>query len=123
MNKLQIALLVNAIFSSLSGIVLILGNQQIAQLFSTTNNTVFWVIGCVLIYFATTIGYEIFKQRSWAILWIIIQDGLWVIGSIVLLIWNPFGISQIGLAVIGVVALIVLFMGINQASALSKRIN
>lgn len=123
MNKLQIALLVNAIFSSLSGIVLILGNRQIAQLFSTTNNTVFWVIGCVLIYFATTIGYEIFKQRSWAILWIIIQDGLWVIGSIVLLIMNPFGISQIGLAVIGVVALIVLVMGINQASALSKRIN
>jgi len=123
MNKLQTALLVNAIFSSLSGIALIVGNQQVAQLFGTTNTTVFWIIGGVLIFFAATIGYEIFKQRSWAVLWIIAQDFLWVIGSIVLLIWNPFEISQIGLAVIGVVALIVLYMGVNQASALSKSVN
>ncbi|MGB6152014.1 MAG: hypothetical protein WBG48_08480 [Pricia sp.] len=123
MNRLQTALLVNAIFSSLSGIALIIGNRQIAQLFGTTNNTIFWVVGCVLIFFATTIVYEICEQRSWAVLWIIIQDALWVIGSVVLLTWNPFGTSQNGLAVIGFVALIVIFMAINQLRALNKQIS
>jgi len=78
MNKLQKALKTNAVFSSISGVVLILLNKQIANLFGTTNNTVFWIVGLVLIYFAATIAYEITKQRKLAVLWIITQDYCWV---------------------------------------------
>jgi len=114
MNKLQNALRINALFSASSGVFLILLNQKIAQIFGTNNNTVFWIIGIALIYFSSTIWYEIKKQRTKAIVWIIIQDYTWVLGSIFLLLFNPFDITQIGNLIIGIVAIVVLFMGINQ---------
>jgi len=120
MNKLQKALKANALFSSISGIIMILLNHQIANLFGTANNTVFWIVGLILIYFAITIWYEIRKQRRLAVLWIIIQDYAWVIGSLILIIINPFQITQIGNLIIGIIALIVLYMGINQMIGLKK---
>lgn len=120
MNKLQTALKVNALFSGISGIILIILNQQIAKIFGIENNTIFWVIGLALVFFAITIIVEILKQRSLAILWIIIQDFIWVIGSISLLVSNIFLITPTGLTIIGIVALIVLFMGLNQAKALAE---
>ncbi len=120
MNKLRTALKINAVFSGLSGLLLIFLNNEIAGLFETENNHVFWIIGLVLIFFATTIVVEVIKQRSLAILWIIIQDYIWVIGSIVLLITNPFYISTIGSILIVIVAFIVLLLGISQAIALAN---
>jgi len=120
MNKLQKSLRLNAIFSGISGITLIVLNKQIANLFETTNTTVFWVIGIVLLFFASTIIYEIIKQRPIAVLWIIIQDFLWVIGSIALIAVNPFEISKAGNSTIAIIAFIVLFMGINQSKALAQ---
>jgi hypothetical protein len=120
MNQLQKALKANTIFSSTSGILLIVLNNQIANLFGTVNNTIFWIVGIALIYFALTIGYEIKKQRKPAVIWIIIQDFTWVLGSLILLIFNPYATTQTGLSLIGAVALIVLYMGINQMRALKK---
>ncbi|WP_151675433.1 hypothetical protein [Patiriisocius marinus] len=120
MNNLQRALKTNALFSSISGIILILLNKPIAKLFGTSNNTVFWIIGLALIYFSITIRYEIKKQRKLAINWIIIQDYIWVLGSLILIIINPFEITLIGNLIIGTIALIVLYMGINQMIGLKK---
>lgn len=120
MNKLQKALGLNALFSGLSGIVLIVFNKEIASLFGTANTTVFWVIGIVLLFFASTIMYEIRKQRPIAVLWIIIQDFLWVIGSFVIITVNLFEISKTGNSTIAIIATIVLFMGVNQYKALAQ---
>lgn len=120
MNKLQKALSANAIFSFVSGLLLIILNNSIAQLFGTSNNTVFWVIGIALIYFTCTIFYEKKKQRRWPIIWIITQDSLWVLGSLFLLIFDPFKISGIGHVLIAVTAIIVLVLGITQLRALTK---
>lgn len=120
MNKLQKSLRLNALFSGISGIVLIAMNKQFAHLFETTNTIVFWVTGIVLLFFAGTIIYEIKKQRPLAVLWIIIQDFLWVIGSIILIAFNPFDISKTGSATIAIIALIVLFMGVSQSKALAQ---
>ena len=122
MNNLQKALITNTVFSSISGVVMIIFNKQLADLFGTNNSTVFWVVGLLLIYFAMTIAYEINKQRKLAVLWIIIQDFLWVIGSLILLLLNPYQITLVGNMIVGIVALIVLFMGIKQTSALNKQI-
>lgn len=119
MNKLQKALLTNAIFSGISGLLLIFLHPSIAELFETTNTAVFWGIGIALIYFASTIIYEYYKQRTLFVKIIIAQDLLWVVGSIVLLIWKPFEISFMGNVLIGVVALIVLFMATIQLMALT----
>ena len=120
MNGLQKALKVNAIFSSISGVIMILLNKQLANLFGVLNNIPFWIIGLVLVYFALTICYEIKKQRRIAIMWIVIQDVSWVLGSVFLLIFNPFEITYTGNLIIGIIALIVLFMAINQLIALKK---
>ncbi|MGL1887622.1 MAG: hypothetical protein OCD76_13990 [Reichenbachiella sp.] len=120
MNALQKALTANTIFSSISGMIMVLLNRQIAHLFGTDNNTVFWVVGLALIFFAITIWYEITRQRKLAVLWIVTQDFIWVLGSIILVIFNPFHITQMGNVIIGIVALIVLYMGINQMTALNR---
>ncbi|WP_299160640.1 hypothetical protein [uncultured Tenacibaculum sp.] len=120
MNKLQNALKINALFSGISGILLIVINQQIAKIFGTNNNTLFWIVGVILIYFALTIWYEIKRQRKLAVIWIIIQDYTWVLGSIFLIIFKPFQITKTGSLVIGIIALIVLYMGVNQMINLNK---
>ncbi len=119
MNKLQKSLLLNAVFSGLSGSTLILFQHSIAHLFGTKNTTVFWVVGALLVFFSCTIVLEMIKQRPVGVLWIIVQDMLWVVGSIILLLLNPFGITVAGNIIIAMIAVIVLFMAVNQANALA----
>ena len=96
MNSLQKALGFNALFSALSGLTLLLFHQAVAQLFATDQGRVFWIIGLVLLFFSATILLEMKKQRGLAVLWIITQDLLWVVGSAALLIFQPFGLSGSG---------------------------
>lgn len=120
MNRLQRTLQINAIFSGVSGIALVVFNQWFAHLFGTGNGTIFWVIGLGLLIFTGTIIYEIFKQRPTRVLVIIAQDFLWVLGSIILLVLQPYEISNAGNYTIALVALIVLLMGVNQSKALAQ---
>lgn len=120
MNKLQKPLLINAIFSSISGILMIFFNGWLANIFEIQNVTVFKIIGFLLLFFAITIIYETFKQRPLAILWIIIQDFIWVIASLFLIIINPFEISKSGNTLITIIAFVVFFMGTNQSKALAQ---
>lgn len=121
MNDLQKALKLNALFSSISGVILILFNNQISKLFGTVHSSAFVIVGLVLIYFTITIWYEINKQRKIAVIWIIIQDFLWVIASIILIIINPFNSTSLGNLIIGIIAAIVLFMGVSQTRAFLKK--
>ena len=76
-------------------------------------------MGLALIFFALTILYEMKKQRPLGILWIIVQDILWVLISIILLLFNPFLVSSFGNLAIFIVAVIVLVMALNQSRALA----
>jgi ribosome-associated toxin RatA of RatAB toxin-antitoxin module len=120
MNNLQKSLVANAVFSGVSGLVLIICNTYLAHLFGAGNTAVFQIIGVALLFFACTIIYEIIKQRPLAVLWIIVQDFIWVLGSFILLIFNPFELSKAGNFIIAVVALVVLLMGLNQSKALAQ---
>ena len=120
MNQLQKALQINALFSGLSGILLVAGHNRVAGLFDTPNSSVFQVIGAALIYFSLTIVFEIKHQNLLRVLFIIVQDSLWVIGSVILLIFQPFDISMTGNGVIAAIALIVLLMAISQTNGLAQ---
>ena len=120
MNQLQKSLRLNALFSGLSGILLVVKNKQIAHLFDSANTAVFWITGTALILFSFLISYEIKRQNPLGVLAIIIQDFLWILASCILLIFQPFEISRTGNSMIAVVALIVLFMAVNQAKALAQ---
>ena len=120
MKNLQKALGINAIFSGITGIGLILFYKSIAAEFNVEQSNIFWMIGIGLIFFALTILLEVIKQRKLAVLWIIIQDFVWVIASIFLLIFRSFNISNTGNTTISIVALVVFFMAINQSKALAQ---
>ena len=94
--------------------------KQVANLFDISNSSVFWIVGAVLIFFLLTIIYEIKRQRPLGVLFIIVQDFLWVLVSISLLLFQPFEISNVGSGIIAFVALVVLLMAINQARALAQ---
>ena len=120
MNKLQKSLSINAIFSGVTGLGLIIFHNAIANIFEASNSRVFWLVGVGLVFFASTILYEVKKQRLLGVLWIIIQDFPWVIGSAILLILQPFNVSSTGNYTIATIALVVFFMAINQSIALAQ---
>jgi len=120
MNTLQKYLTTNAIFSTFTGIVAIAFQENIAQLFNVEPSNFFFILGILLILFALTIVIEIKKQRAIPVLWITTQDMLWVIGSVILIVWNPFGISTVGNIIVGAVAIIVLTCGLGQAKGLAR---
>ncbi|MTI38537.1 type II toxin-antitoxin system RatA family toxin [Fulvivirga lutimaris] len=123
MNQLQKSLGLNALFSGFSGILLVALNKYVADLFDTSNTLAFQVIGATLIFFSLTIVFEINRQNLLGVLFIIIQDYLWVLVSMFILIFQPFEISVIGNSIIAVIALIVLYMAINQTKALAQTDN
>ena len=119
MNELKKALLANAIFSILSGIIFLLFSKEIADLFDLQVNSIFKYIGLTLVFFSATIAYENYKLRRPFVLWIIVQDLLWVLGSIILVIFKPFAISTSGYFIIIGIAIIVLYMAIIQYKTLN----
>lgn len=110
----------NAIFSIVCGILLISFPAFWADQFELSVITPFWVIGIGLVFFSATVFYEAFKQRRWAVIWIIVQDMIWVLGSIILLVTEPFGIGFIGNWIIFLIATIVLLFGLWQFYALQE---
>lgn len=120
MNTLQKHLTANVIFSILNGALLLAFQEKVEQIFKVEPSNFFFILGILLLFFALTIIVEIKKQRTIPVLWIIIQDALWVIGSIVLLLFNPFNISTEGNIIIGIVALAVLVLALGQAKSLAR---
>ena len=120
MNSLQRSLTANTIFSLFSGIILLLLAPYLTSLFGLSDPTAFWIIGGGLILFAFSVYRQVKLQKPMGVLAIIVQDLLWVIGSIVLLVLNPFQISPTGNLMIGLVALVVLGLAMAQSSALAQ---
>ncbi|PCJ63929.1 MAG: hypothetical protein COA58_14965 [Bacteroidetes bacterium] len=120
MNKIQKTLSINAIFSLASGLGLIVFHKQIANVFEVNVSTVFGIIGFGLFLFSLSIIREIKLQRRASIKKVIALDYIWVLGSALLLVFRPFKISSMGNNTIAIIALVVLFMAINQSQALAQ---
>lgn len=121
-HHLRYAIKGNAIFSISSAITLLLSSRPIAKIMNLAAPKSLVYIGIGLFIFAITLFHNAFRKelKSTQIRFIIIQDWLWVIGSLILLIWNPFGISMIGNYIIAGVALIVTIFAILQHRTLNN---
>jgi len=104
----------NGLFSTLSGLSLFIFHHAIAMLFNVTLATVFWIVGIVLLFFSLTVFIEYGRQRKLYVRLMIIQDLIWVVASIFLLIFQPFGISLSVRYMIGLTATIVMVFSILQ---------
>ena len=108
-KKLSFVLKTNAIFSILNGVGMLFFHNQIANFMGIGYPKILLVVGITLLLF----GALVYKTGSDNIIskkmvkFIIVQDWLWVIGSILLIITQAFGINRIGFILIGVVAVIV----------------
>ena len=120
MNALQKSLFINAVFSGSTGLISIIFKTHIATIFNVNSTTPFLILGIVLVYFSLTIVYAIVKQNALGVLFIIIQDYLWVLGSIIIVAFKLLDIASVGYVIIVVIAVLVLLMGINQSYALAK---
>ena len=108
-RKLSLALKANAIFSVINGLALLFFHEQIAVWMNIAHPQILLGIGIILLGFALLV----YKTASAAIIsekmvkFIILQDWLWVIGSVLIIAFQAFRINQVGFIIIGVVALIV----------------
>lgn len=121
MKLLQFALIGNAGFSLLTGLILSIWSKVVADIFQAATHIPFLVIGLGLLFFAYTILIEIKPQRRVKVFSIIIQDLIWVVGSVVILLSRPLKISPVGYHWITAIAVVVLGFAILQAIGWRKR--
>ncbi len=120
MNILQIALLCNGIFSLLTGLSLIIFKNRIAQWFGQDKSLVFLIIGLCLLYFSYSIFKQLKNPETDAVFYIILQDLIWVVTSMVILLFKPFNTTTLGNQIIAGVAFIVWFFSVGQSVGLAQ---
>jgi len=115
-KKLRTALKANALFSTISGLWIIFQHQQIAERMHLSNATILLIIGIILLPFAFFVYKTASAERisPKKVKFIIVQDWLWVVGSVLIIALQAFGINRAGFIIIGVVALIVADFAIFQ---------
>lgn len=112
------ALIVNVVFSSICGILLILYRSEFSKFFGVKSTIPFLILGFGLIFFSVTLLYAIKRQNPFWVLIISTLDLSWVICSGYMIIINPFDISLNGNYIITIVAFIVLLIALNQLYSL-----
>ena len=123
MNLLKNTLAANATFSTVSGILLAVFPYKFTEIFEVENELIFRIIGVVLLFFAGFVFSQVKKYDVKLVKFIISQDVLWVLGSLLLFLFQPFGISQAGNNLIAGVAVIILLFAIGQMQGLKQSKN
>ncbi len=115
-NHLKLTLKINAAFSLLCGISLLLFHQEIATYMNIQYDVPLLFIGMGLLGFVGLLWHTANQEQlnTSTIYSIIIQDWLWVIGSIGIIGFQLFRINQMGFLLIGIIALIVADFAIIQ---------
>lgn len=107
--KLKPALFGNSIFSGISGITTLILMDPLNQLIGISEPLVLPILGVGLILFAGTIVFHATRKviDPMQVKLIIVQDLLWVVGSVVILSFQMFGLTHLGYILIGVIAIAV----------------
>ena len=111
---LRKALMGNALFSTLSGLTILLAQGWVLRILGLASNVNLLILGVGLIVFAITLVVNARKQQvkksdAWIAVW---MDVAWVFGSYILIFIVPF--STEGKWVVGVVAELVLVFAVVQ---------
>ena len=110
----------NAIFSFISGLLLAIFSSGIGQFMQVAMPGILMYIGIGLIFFAGLVFFNGFKTAidQNQVKFIILQDWIWVAGSLIIIIANPFSISLKGNLLIGFVAGVVAVFAMLQTKGL-----
>ena len=118
---LQKILIGNALFSLASGGLLVGASTETAQWFHSSQPLAFQYTGVVLLLFALMVYLSSKKQDPKAVSFIIIQDLLWVVASIYVVLYRPFDFSEKGRLAIAIIACIVGSFALLQYKYRPKR--
>lgn len=111
---MKAALIGNTIFSACSGTGLIIFAGPIGEMLGVANEWVLLGIGIGLILFVLQLIVAIRKPSTKTIKGIIVQDGMWVAGTAVIIGFDLFGLTSNGKVLMTVVAAIVALLAILQ---------
>jgi hypothetical protein len=116
MNELKKYLTINSLFSAISGAIMVLFPNDLNTFFNVSISYIFSILGINLLIFALIVGYVAQKQLHNKSLVNLISglDGLWVVGSLGIIIFQLFDLSQNGYIAIGLVAIWIGFLGYKQ---------
>lgn len=106
----------NALFSGLSGLLFCLFHPSIAAWMPIAENKIILVIGIGLLFFSGSIIYLLQQEKlpRKQVMRIVIQDALWVLGSLAILLLGLFQLQSTAYLAIGLIALIVGIFGALQ---------
>ena len=121
-DLLMRGLKMNAVFSGLSAVVMLLAANWVAEQVGLPGPANVYAVAIFLLFFAAQLGNIVRTQtiRTWEIVAIIIGDLMWVVGSVVLGILYFQSFSTIGAVLVDVVALGVLIFAVIQMRGLRK---
>jgi hypothetical protein len=108
--------LFNSLFSAISGAIMVLFPKALNTFFNVSISYVFPILGINLLIFALIVGYVAQKQLHNKSLVNLISglDGLWVVSSLGIIIFQLFDLSQNGYIAISLVAIWIGFLGYKQ---------
>ncbi|WNJ18769.1 hypothetical protein [Pontibacter sp. G13] len=104
----------NAAFSMTTGLILTIAPSMTASWMGVQEAIWFRVVGIGLLAFSFLVAWQSNAQIPRWVSAIIQMDFAWVLGSLMLGIFNPWGFSGLGLWTMGGTAVIVLGFGIGQ---------
>jgi len=120
MKNLQLALVLNSVFSMITGFIQVLFPEAIATLFDVAVGLPFRLIGTGLVLFSAMVFFV--SRQSHIdlrhVFLIILLDFAWVIGSLAVIGLGLFGLSSGGHIIIASVGVIVLGFALHQSYAL-----
>ena len=121
-QRLRNILYCNTSFSLISSLACIFMAKSIANTMGITASNEILSIGIGVLVFA---GYVLFvaKQsplKKSLVKSVIAMDFFWVLGSLLIIAFNPFALSNAGILIIAIVALFVLIFGTLQTITLKK---
>lgn len=109
-------LLVNSCFSFFCGILMLLLPEQFNSFFESSSPLIFTIIGINLMSFSVFVLFVALSKpiRLFLIQLIIILDVLWVIASLLLLLFTIGNLSTNGYIMIGLIAVFIGFLAFKQ---------
>ena len=116
MTALRNVLMVNAITSGITGLVLVIVPGFIANLFATSYTAALVGVGIFLVAFAAVVLGASLQQplREKTVGLIVVLDTLWVLTSIAIIVLQLLDVSRLGYFLIGAVAAWVALMAYLQ---------
>jgi len=121
-TTLKTALLSNAIFSTLSGVMSIIFAHAVAELIGAGEPILYQIIGAGLLGFAGLVAWTGTRRPINTLLaaLISIADFSWVAGTLLLISLTFAGLQPVGILTVLAIAGVVLFFGLRQLQGIGK---